>query len=85
MLPGFVTLFKDKNHKVHLFFFPGLDEESNSIFRTLDLSKTGVEYEKIKFEDGAEEFIFDREDILKITCKLVDRSGSISNVELNLD
>ena len=29
MFPGFVTIYKDKENHVHLYFFPGIDENDN--------------------------------------------------------
>ena len=85
MFSGFVTTYRDSLNKVHLFFFPGLDQSGNLIYKSLDLSKTGVKYEAKKYEDSSEEFIFDREDITKINCKLADKNGNIKNVELTID
>lgn len=84
MFPDFVNVFRDTNNKVHLFFFPGLNDNSENIWKSLDLSKTGVKYDKIDYSDGAEEFIFEREDISKIVCKLVNDNGNLKTIELVL-
>ena len=82
MFQEFATAYKDKNNKVHLFFFPGLDDNNKNIWKKIDLSKVDLEYEKIDYDDGSEEFIFEREDISKITCKLIDHSGNTKTIEL---
>ena len=82
MFSEFATTYKDKNNKIHLFFFPGLDENNTNIWKRLDLSKSELKYERIEYSDGAEEFIFDREDITKITCKLIDDNSNIKTIEL---
>ena len=82
MFQEFATAYKDKNNKVHLFFFPGLDDNNKNIWKKIDLSKADLEYEKIDYDDGSEEFIFEREDISKITCKLIDHSGNTKTIEL---
>ena len=84
MFPEFVTVFRDRNNKVHLFFFPGMDEHSNQVYKSLDLSKTGLSFEHIIYSDNAEEFIFHREDISKVTCKLVDNDGNLKIVEMTV-
>ena len=84
MFPDFVTVYRDRNNKVHLFFFPGMDEQSNQIYKSLDLSKTGLSFEHLTYSDGAEEFVFHREDISKVTCKLVSNDGNLKTVELSV-
>ena len=37
MLPRFVTAYKDKNKFIHLYFFPGLDDENNLDWISKDL------------------------------------------------
>lgn len=84
MFPGFVTLFKDSNSKVHLYFFPGLDENNNPIYKDLDMTKSNLSYTEIDNNDKSKEFIFDREDIIKMKCKLIKQDGSIDYEELTL-
>lgn len=84
MIEEFVTVYRDCNNKVHLFFFPGIDESNSQICKNLDLSKTGLSFEHFVYSDNAEEFIFDREDISKVTCRLVDNDNNIKTIELSI-
>lgn len=84
MFPEFATTYRDTNNKIHLFFFPGMDDSSKNIWKRLDLSKTDLKFEKHDFNDGAEEFIFEREDITRITCRLIDDHGNTKSIELKI-
>jgi len=73
MLPGYITLFKDKNRFVHLFFYKGLTEENTYYYNDLDLStiqKSGYTYSIIRYSDYATEYIFDNKNIKSMTCNL---------------
>lgn len=82
MFPGFATLFKDDEKKIHLFFYNGLDENLEPTYKDLDLPKTGLAYEQIDNADGSKEYIFKRKDILKMRCKLIKKDGTYDLVEL---
>ena len=38
MIPGFVSAYKDNDKFVHLYFFPGIDEQNMPIYKDIDLS-----------------------------------------------
>lgn len=82
MFPGFVTIFKDNKHHIHLYFFPGIDENDKSFYRDLDLSKCGCTYTEQETNDFGKEFIFENKRILKIVCKLIDNKGNTHLKEL---
>lgn len=84
LIPGFVTLFKDNNNLIHLYFFPGIDNLYKNIYRDLDLSNSNIKYKRITYEDNAIEFIFKSNKILKITCKLVHKYENNKNKEITL-
>lgn len=84
MFPGFVTLYKDKESKIHLYFFPGIDNNGDVIYKDLDMSKTKLTYKKIENDDNSKEFIFDRKDIIAMKCKLIKTDGSIDYEDLKL-
>lgn len=83
MIPGFVTLFKDKDEKIHLFFYPGISDSGEPIYHDLDLSKMKLSYTEKENKDKSREFVFDRKDIVKIKCKLIRNDGNIDYEELN--
>ena len=47
MLPGFITLFKDKEGFVHLYFFQGLTDEGRSYYNKLNLQNDKYKYKLI--------------------------------------
>ena len=73
MFPGFVTTYKDNDELIHLYFFPGIDEDYQPIYRKIDLTKAGVKYEVNDLKDGATDFKFFDKEITYINCKLVNR------------
>lgn len=73
LFPGFVTSFRDEENKIHLYFYPGIDNFNQYYYNTLDLSKTNVKYIEEKRDDGAIEFIFLQKNIVKITCCLITK------------
>ena len=45
MFPGFVSIYKDDNKYINLYFYPGLSDDGTDIYRPLELTN---EYEYIK-------------------------------------
>lgn len=77
MIKGFVSTYKDEDDFVHLYFFPGIDDDDNKIYNDIDLSNCGVDFVEEKFNDNACDFRFVTKNIIKITCKLVKQDGNI--------
>ena len=77
MFPGFVSIYKDENKFVHLYFFPGIDKYGKTIYRSLDLSNIKFDYKFTKNQnDNAIDYKFLERNIVKIKCKLIDsRTG----------
>lgn len=75
MFPGFATLFKDNENKVHLFFFPGINENGSFIYH--DIGDIDDEYDIKNHDDGSKEFIFKRKGLKKIICKFIKDDNSI--------
>lgn len=84
LFPGFVTIFKDNNEKVHLYFYPGIDNFNQYYYNTLDLSDSKVKYKELKNSDGSREFIFDAKHIIRITCKLISKYNDIEYKTLQI-
>ena len=82
MFPGYVTIFKDDQKFIHLYFFPGIDENNNFYYRDLDLSTCKVKYKKTVNKDNSKEYIFEKKNIIKITCKLIDNKNKLHIKEL---
>jgi len=71
MLPGFITLFKDIDGLVHLYFYKGYTENGRFYYNDLDLKKCNYNFDLKEYKDGAKEYIFENKNIKSITCKLV--------------
>ena len=59
MIPGFVTIYTDKDKYKHLYFYPGLSDEDEPIYRNIELPDCQLKYDKI----------------IKIICHLVRING----------
>lgn len=82
MFPGYVTIFKDSEEFIHLYFYPGIDDNNLYYYRDLDLNNCNAEYTKLVNEDGSKEYIFNNKKIIKIICKLIDNNGKLHIKEL---
>ena len=84
MFPGYVTIFKVNEQFIHLYFYPGIDDNDNFYYRDLDLNNCNINYTKNVNEDGSKEYIFENKKILKIVCKLIDFNGVLHIKELKI-
>lgn len=84
MFPGYVTIFKDNEQFIHLYFYPGIDENDNFYYRDLDLSNCNINFTKNVNNDGSTEYVFENQKILKIVCKLIDNNGNLHVKELKI-
>ena len=84
MFPGFITLFKDDEAFIHLYFFKGLKDDGKSYYNDLDLSKCKYEFKKIDYDDGAIEYIFANKNIKSMKCNLVTYNGKTDNFILKI-
>lgn len=84
MFPGYVSMFKDEQDFIHLYFYPGLDDNDSYYYRDLDLSNCQVKYSESINEDGSKEYIFENKNIVKIVCKLIDNRGKLHIKELRI-
>ena len=74
MLPGFITLFRDYDSSIHLYFYKGLTNSNTFYYNDLDLSsiqKLGYTYNIINHDKYSKEYIFDNKNIKGMTCKLI--------------
>lgn len=84
MFPGYVTMYKDNDGFICLYFFKGIDDNGNHIYRDIDLTSTNTDYQQNTFSDGAIEYIFTNKRIIRITCKLIDNNNNQDIFELTL-
>ena len=59
MFPGYTVIFKDEQSFIHLYFFPGIDDNDNFYYRDLDLSNCQVKYTESINVDGSKEYVFE--------------------------
>ena len=74
MIPGFATIYTDKEKLKHLYFYPGIDDNGEPIYRNIDLPNCPFKYDKIENEDSSIDYKF-YNDIKKIICNLVKLNG----------
>ena len=71
MIPGFVTIYTDKDKYKHLYFYPGLSDNDDPIYRNIELPDCQLKYDKIINEDFSIDYKFYERKIIKIICHLV--------------
>lgn len=81
MFPGFVNIYRDENEFIHLFFFSGIDDFGNDIYRNIDLSRIEFEYTRDDRSDGSIDYVFQKKGITQITYKLVPYDNTKFNIE----
>ena len=85
MIPGFVTIYIDKDKYKHLYFFPGIDDNDESIYRDIDIPNCPFKYTKTVNEDLSIDYKFFTNKIKKITCNLVTLDGDTTINVLKFD
>lgn len=81
MFNGFVTTYKDTNGFIHLYFFPGIDDDGSIIYRKIDLSNAKIAFDEKILEDGSSDFRFINKTITSISCNLVNNKTGITTVD----
>ena len=83
MFPGFVSIYKDDNKYINLYFYPGLSDNGTDIYRPLELTN---EYEYIKNirEDKSVIYQFINKKIKKINFKLISHNNDYKTIPLEI-
>ena len=76
MIPGFVTIYIDKDNYKHLYFYPGIDNDDQSIYHNIDWSDYALKMDFIYNEDGSIDYKFYDKSIIRITCTLIDNKDN---------
>lgn len=81
MFPGFVSIYKDKDKFINLYFYPGYTDDNSEIYGPIELTN---EYEYIKTinDDNSIVYKFSNKKIKKIKCKLISFNENVKNVTL---
>jgi len=74
-IPGFVAMYKDDAEYIHLYFFPGVNNNT-TIYNSIDLSDIHIQYDETKYDDGAIDYKFYNKNIYKIYCKLIETGSN---------
>ena len=72
MIPGFVTIYIDKDNYKHLYFYPGINDDDQSIYNNIDTSSYTLKMDKKVNVDNSVDYKFFDKNISKITCCLID-------------
>lgn len=76
MIPGFVTIYIDKDNYKHLYFYPGIDDNNKTIYHPIDWSDCLFKMDTTYNEDGSIDYKFYDKTIIRITCKLIDNKDN---------
>lgn len=76
MIPGFVSIYIDKDNYKHLYFYPGINENNEYIYRNIDWSDYSLKMDVINNEDGSIDYKFYDKSIIRIKCKLIDNNNN---------
>lgn len=85
MFPGFVSLYKDDEQRVHVYFFRGIGDNNKPIYKTLDLSHIQEDYKFTELEDGAVDYVFSNPFLSSVSCKLINIStGKTKEIQISI-
>ena len=84
MFPEFATVYKDSDNLVHLYVFPGIDDDGKQIYRNMDLKQINIKYKYRKNDDKSYDFTF-LEPIKKLTCTMINsKTGNFKQFSFNI-
>ena len=72
MLPSFITTYKDNKQHIHLYFYPGMNDDGTYIYETVKLDNVKIKYTEEKHIDGSIDFKFFSNTIVRFHCKLIN-------------
>lgn len=78
MFPEFATVYRDSENKIHLYVFPGIDDNGKQIYRNMDLNNINAEYKYVKNDDKSYDFIFSDVNIKHIECSMIHSKTGVS-------
>ena len=71
MFPEFASVYRDKNQKVHLYVFPGIDDDGKQLYKNIDLNNIKLDYKYIKNSDKSYDFVFEK-NLKSLSCSMVN-------------
>ena len=87
LIPGYITLFKDDDGFVHLYFYRGLLNNHRYYYNILNLSeleRNGYKFSTSSNKDGSYEYIFENKNIQSMRCKLVSYDNKEEKILLKI-
>lgn len=70
MFPEFATTYRDEEGKVHLYIFPGIDDNGNQLYKNINLSSINVAYTHSNKSDNSCEIVFE-DNIKSLQCTMI--------------
>ena len=70
MFPEFATTYKDDKGQLHLYVFPGIDDDGSQLYRNLDLKNINIDYKFTKNTDKSYDFII-LSPLKKLICTMI--------------
>ena len=83
MFPGFVSIYKDDDSYINLYFYPGFGDDDFEIYRPIELTNE-YEYEKNINKDKSIIYKFINKRIKKIKCKLISFENEVKTITLEI-
>lgn len=74
MIPGFAIAYKDIDKNVHVYFYPGYEDNGDKIYGDIEWN-TLLSYTEHKKDDGAIDYVFENKNIKNISLKLINKSN----------
>ena len=84
MFPEFATTYKDDKGQLHLYVFPGIDDDDSQLYRNLDLKNINIDYKFTKNLDKSYDFII-LSPLKKLSCTMIhNKTGNIRKFTFDL-
>ena len=80
MFPGFINTYKENNNII-IYFFRGIDDNGNVIYKDADLRNMKLDYEIIKQENYYSIFKIKNDKISKIVFEMIPINNNKYNKE----
>lgn len=82
MFPGFVNIYKDDEEYIHLYFFAGIDDNGDQIYKNIDLTSLPFKYTCTNESELIKDYKFQNKTIIKIKCSLINISTGETEIKL---
>ena len=80
MFPGFVSLYKNNEGKICLYYFPGLTNDMKPIYMALDMSNIEMGYTFVKNPDNSVIYTFADDNITTVTARMINKKTGVATI-----